>query len=188
MIIYRKRSDQKREIATRRSQEFEADKACPTCKGTLKIAETQKDRTTYICTKCGEVATFTTKPNLAKPPKSKKMSALTLRDRTTQGYRSKRNGTIPINKNLESTIAEIRKAMAGTCVISFEYISSDGGRTVRSAEPYKLTTKGEEPILYGFDLDAGGIRIFKLVGMYSVEMQQYLFKPRWGIEDKLNEG
>lgn len=188
MIIYRKRSENKRQLATQHARDFEANKECPACRGALKIAETQTDRVTYICTKCGEVATFTAKPLLDKPPKSTKMNALTLRDRTTQGYRGKRSNFLAVPKDLKKTIDEIKKAMDDTCVISFEYTSADGSKSARSAEPYKLTLKSGEPILYGFDLDAGSIRVFKLAGIASLEIQQYLFKPRWNMEDKLNEG
>jgi ribosomal protein S27AE len=187
MIIYNKRSNSnKRVIAERRAQEFEAAKECPACSGALKIAELHKDRTTYVCTKCGEVATFTSGPKFAKPPKSKHATAITLRDRTTKAYKGKSDG-VSVYKDVKDILTIVRRAMSSICVISFEYVASDGAKSARSVEPYKLTLKGGEPILYGYDLDAGSIRIFKLAGMSAMEVQQYLFKPRWEMEDKLDE-
>jgi len=180
--IYHKRSKNRQALA-------KVGKVCPSCKSNkLELTEPEKDRTTFTCRKCGSISTFTKLPETTTSKKEpvKKLSMITLRDRASDQPESPRQK--PLEKeSMHSTLAVIRKSMKETSVLSFDYVASDNNKSSRNAEPYKITTKNGETILFAYDLESGGIRTFKIGKMSYVEKQSYAYEPRYPIEDKLKE-
>jgi len=182
MYIYQKRSKNRQVLSGR-------GKVCPSCKSSkIVLTEPGKDRTTFTCQKCGSISTFTNKPDLSKPKKqaTKPVSAITLRDRTVKTEDS-RPTKVLANESMRSILEVIRKAMKDTMVVSFDYIAADDKKSSRTVEPYKITSKKGEMILFAHDLEGSSIRIFKIRNMSYVEPQPYAYEPRYDIEDKLKE-
>jgi predicted DNA-binding transcriptional regulator YafY len=182
MYIYNKRSKKRQRLATK-------GKVCPSCKSDkMKLTEPGKDRTTFTCQKCGSISTFTKLPETTKTKKEpiKSLSAITLRDRSSE--REERPTKKPLeNESVYSILETVRTAMDKTEVISFDYTASDNKKSSRNVEPYKITSRKGEIILFAYDLESGGIRTFKMKNMSYVEKQPYAYKPRYDIEDKLKE-
>jgi predicted DNA-binding transcriptional regulator YafY len=184
MILFRKRSKQKAKLAKKEANEQSNTKRCPSCGELAKLAESGKDRETYFCEACSNTSTFTHAPaNQIDEPKVKKMSTMTLRDRSSKSKQKMPKAVAELKKDEAASVTTIREGMESTSLLAFEYQSSDGKRSSRMVEPYKLTKKNGEIILYGYDTEAGGIRTFKLKAMSFVEKQSFSFKPRWDIED-----
>jgi len=158
----------------------------------MVLTEPGKDRTTFTCQKCGVISTFTELPNTKRSGKEpvKKMSAITLRDHTTEHGTQTPPKTLLNTSKKESastTLNVVRKAMSSTSVVSFDYVASDNKKSSRNVEPYKITHRNGEIILFAYDLESGGIRTFKIKNMSYVGEQPYMYKPRYPIEDKLKD-
>jgi len=156
----------------------------------MKLTEPGKDRTTFTCQKCGAISTFTHAPETNKNKKEpvKKLKAITLRDRTAEREeKSKPKPKSLENESVYSILEVIRKCMKDTVILSFDYISSNKKKSSRNVEPYKITSRNGEIILFAYDLEGGGIRTFKLKNMSYVDPQSYAYEPRYDIEDKLKE-
>ena len=182
MYLYHKRSKHRQKLAQK-------GKICPSCKSTnLKLTEPGRDRTTFTCQDCGAISTFTKLPDTAihKSVTVKNLSAITIRDRSSE-YPTKHNIQSLKNESIYSVLEIVRKAMKDTVILSFDYVSSDGTKSSRNIEPYKLTNKNGSIVLFGYDLENGGIRTFKVKNMAYVEQQEYAYKQRYAIEDKLKD-
>lgn len=187
MIIYRKKSDKKLSLATQAVKRRIDTGRCPSCGKPLELVEAGKDRNTFHCQNCNSTSTFTKLPieRTSEEPKTKRLGALTLRDRTTPAYRQSENvDAKPLGQTGQQTIFSVRDCMQKKSLVSFSYIV-DKKKATRIVEPYKLCLQNGEPILYGYDVESGGIRIFKVAKMDNVESQNYSFEPKWPIEDKL---
>ena len=188
MIFYRRRPRHQVDLAKKGAAALQSRK-CPHCREELTLAEIGKDRDMYLCAKCGDVATFTRLP--FEEPKTKKLNTLTLRDRTTKAYKHCESANKAASKNVpkevNSVLKKIRKGMKESVVIGFDYEDTGGKVTERIVEPYKLTIKGGNIVLFGYDIEVQGIRIFKLCNIASVADQPYSFKPRWDVEDYLKD-
>lgn len=156
----------------------------------MELTESGKDRVTYTCQKCGAINTFTYGPNFSNPKKKKesvtKLSAVLIRDHSSK----EKNNTVPKQTQAEppkQILSLIREAMADTVVFSFDYVTSDNKKSSRNVEPYKLTRRNGDLILFAFDLESGGIRTFKIHSMSYAAKQPYAYKPRYDIEDKLKD-
>jgi predicted DNA-binding transcriptional regulator YafY len=182
MYIYNKRSKNRQVLSTR-------GKICPACKSpNMKLTDPGRDRTTFTCQKCGSISTFTNAPTVDKPKKDpvQKLSRITLRDRSSE--REQITKPKPLEKeSIQSILEVVRKAMKDTMIVSFDYRASDDKRSSRNVEPYKITHKNGDVILFAYDLESGGIRTFKVRNMSYVEPQPYAYEPRYEIEDKLKE-
>jgi len=180
--IYRKRSKNQQILSG-------VGKICPGCKSNkLELTEPGKDRTTFTCKKCGSISTFTDAPYTSKTKKEapKKLSAITLRDKSDTHVESPRQRPLH-NEPIANVLEVIRKSMKDKLILSFDYIASDAKKSSRNIEPYKITNKNGEVVLFGYDLENGGIRTFKLGKMSYVENQSYGYEPRYAVEDKLKE-
>ena len=188
MIFYKRKGGIKTALARKSAEEFKNEKKCPHCQGELVLADQGKDRDTFLCQKCGDVATFTRRP-FEDAPKTRKLNTLTLRDRTTKAYKHcdspNKKPLKDMPKETGVVLKKIRKGMAEHVLVGFAYEDAQGTRTERVVEPYKITIKGGEIVLFGYDIESQGIRIFKLGSIAAIDSQPYSFKPRWEIEDKL---
>lgn len=192
MIFYKRRTDRKAQLARKTVQECKRESKCPSCGNPLHLAEREKDRDMFVCESCNSVITFTKAPAEPANKADKKFSSFTLRDKTdhrkVENIGKNTDSRKPDQtKNATGMIDIIRTAMVGNYIVSFEYVDAAGNKSTRLAEPYKLTKRNGELVLYAFDLDGSSIRMFKLCGMGCLEQQAYGFKPRWDIEDKLLE-
>jgi predicted DNA-binding transcriptional regulator YafY len=183
MAIYYKRRNKQGRPAKADQKKYRDKKICPSCGGHLKLSEEGKDRDTYSCTRCASLITFTNGPRKDAP--EKKYSTFVLRDKSP--LTPERTKPVLRTENMEKNLGTIRSCMEDQLILSFDYAASSGKKSVRNVEPYKLTQRGGEPILYAYDLEAEGIRTFKLGGMTYVEKQSYAFSPRHVFEDKLAE-
>jgi len=165
-------------------------KECPGCGGPLSFVETSNNRDTFFCEKCDSTVSFgKSVDQITKNKKSKKMNLITLRERPAKHSKEKsvvddvHADAPPQGKPVEA----IRAAMGSKSVVDFAYYSKGAkDPSSRSVEPYKLTMNSAgEIILYGYDLDAGSIRIFKIGRMRGIEKSVFTFTPRWDIVDKL---
>jgi ribosomal protein L37AE/L43A len=183
VYIYKKRSKHGKVLAQR-------GKVCPSCKSTdMHLTETGKDRSTFTCQKCGAINIFTNGPNETTPQKkqdnsTKKLSVVMLRDHTSHKSTVPEQPPVPV-ESINETLQVVRTAMTDAAIISFDYISSDNKKSMRNVEPYKITRRNGNIILYAYDLENDGIRTFKLTNMSYVAKQPYNYKPRFDIEDKL---
>jgi predicted DNA-binding transcriptional regulator YafY len=157
----------------------------------MKLTEPGKDRNTFTCQACGSISTFTQAPDTSnsntKP--ENKLSAITLRDKSTERIANKDQNKPKVleKESIKSMIETIRKAMNATTLLSFDYLSGDNKKSSRNVEPYKLTSRKGELILFAYDMDSEGIRTFKLRNMSYLENQPYAYKPRYDVEDKLKD-
>jgi len=180
--IFSKRSE-------RRNQLVKKGKVCPACNSTkMELTEPGKDRTTFTCLKCRSISVFTQTPQTSKTKKEtvKKLKGITLRDRSGEVKQNQKPKPLE-NESIYSMVDMIRKAMKDTVILSFDYTATNDTKSARNVEPYKLTSKNGETILFAYDLEGSGIRTFKVKNMSYVEKQDYAYKPRHPIEDKLKE-
>lgn len=185
MYIFSKRSKQRQALSRR-------GKICPSCHSdNLKLTEPGKDRNTFTCQACGAISTFTQAPNINEPKSQSenKFSAITLRDKSTEKMTNKDHSKPKVleKESIKSILEVIRKAMDANTILSFDYVSKDKTKSSRNVEPYKLTSRKGELILFAYDMDSEGIRTFKLRNMSYLENQPYAYKPRYDVEDKLKE-
>jgi predicted DNA-binding transcriptional regulator YafY len=182
--IYHKRSKKRQQLAKR-------GKICPSCKSNkIELTEPGKDRTTFTCQKCGAISTFTNAPETTRTKKEpvKKLSAITLRDRSSERQEPSRQKPKTLeNESAYAMLEVIRKSMKDKVILSFDYVASDDKKSSRNVEPYKVTSRNGEAVLYAYDLESGGIRTFKIKNMAYVENQAFAYEPRYDIEDKLKE-
>ena len=182
MYIYNKRSRNKQVLSAK-------GKMCPSCKSTkMKLTEPGRDRVTFTCQDCGAISTFTNIPNINKKKEDpvKQFSTLTLRDRSIEKQETPSPKAFK-NETIQSILNVIRTAMSDKVIISFDYIASDNKKSARNVEPYKITSKNNELVLFAYDLESSGIRTFKIKNISYIEKQPYAYEPRYKLEDKLKE-
>lgn len=190
-ILYKRNHPLKKALAKKQAEEFEQARECPECGGNLKLTEQGKDRNTYWCEKCNATSSFTNGPQRTKTePRTKKMGAITLRDKSTQRNYTKEK-LAPIyqkNEKAPENLETIREAMGDSNIISFEYHAEDGNKSTRNVEPYKISRDSfGNVVLYAYDLEKDGIRVFKLKNVAEINKQPYAYTPRWDVEDKLKD-
>ena len=83
----------------------------------------------------------------------------------------------------------IKTAIISTKIVSFDYFSSYGEKTLRTVEPLKLVFKGQGWYLYGFCRLKGEFRIFKITRIRNMNLLNETFKREipidiWGDGDK----
>lgn len=188
MYVFRKRSKIKNELAKHKSREVNR-KLCPGCSAELSFVESTADRDTFICNKCDNVISFGKSiDKLNKKTNDKKLNLITVREKPSEKSTKGTNQTVDILA-VAGYVGTVREAMDSCSVLSFLYTGSRGIDDVpRSVEPYKLTASASgEVLLYGYDLDANSIRLFKLGGMVDMQKTEYTYVPRWDIIDKLDK-
>lgn len=185
MFIYRKPSKKREQLARKQAREYKENRTCPGCGGNLELTEAGKDRNSYVCVKCGAVATFTISLPEAKQQKETKLKLITVRDKSKKEKPEKPKIE---NEELQVVLDTIRESMEEKRLLAFVYVDRTGRKSGKTVEPYKLTMDGSgNPILYGFCTEAEGTRMFKLAKMFKLEIQTFPFKPKWDMEDKLAE-
>ena len=70
----------------------------------------------------------------------------------------------------------IKTAILSTKIISFDYFSSYGEKTLRTVEPLKLVFKGQGWYLYGFCRLKSEFRIFKITRIRNINLLNEAFK------------
>ena len=83
----------------------------------------------------------------------------------------------------------IKTAILSTKIVSFNYFSSYGEKTLRTVEPLKLVFKGQGWYLYGFCKLKSEFRIFKITRIRNINSLNETFKRDipiniWGDGDK----
>jgi len=83
----------------------------------------------------------------------------------------------------------IKTAILSTKIISFDYFSSYGEKTLRTVEPLKLVFKGQDWYLYGFCRLKSEFRIFKITRIRNMNLLNETFERDipidiWGEGDK----
>ena len=83
----------------------------------------------------------------------------------------------------------IKTAIISTKIVSFDYFSSYGEKTLRTVEPLKLIFKGQGWYLYGFCRLKSQFRIFKITRIKNINLLNDIFKRDipmdiWGEGDK----
>jgi len=190
VVVFRKRSKLKAILARNKIALNMKNHTCPACSTPLQLADKGKDRDMYLCNKCNSTITFTKSPAEVGPVKEgkiKQLNSFALRDRSKEVRKSEKSVDNDVGDDAKSVglVAQVREGMSGRKMLSFVYIDSEGRKSARTVEPYKLTTKDGQIVMYGYDVEAQGIRVFRLGRISALEKQEYEFKPRWDIEDKL---
>ena len=83
----------------------------------------------------------------------------------------------------------LKTAIISTKIVSFDYFSSYGEKTLRTVEPLKLVFKGQGWYLYGFCRLKGEFRIFKITRIRDINLLDETFirdipSDIWGEGDK----
>lgn len=188
-VFYSRKSKIKKEEARKEASNLDEEVFCPLCGYEAKLIEIYQDRKSYKCTKCQKISTFTVLPKNAKTGKPKQRKepepkGILIRDRSKEVKKEQKEQKIEVEDQEAPKMDPISNSMKNKNVLTFEYISKDGNKSVRSVEPYKVTKdKKGNIILYGFCLAGKGIRVFKLNGMKNIKSTEKPFKPRWPVED-----
>jgi len=82
------------------------------------------------------------------------------------------------NRNIQSHLETIKKALQERKMLSFEYADRHGNKTARRAEPYQLVLKGSHWYWQGFCHKRSDFRLFKLTRMSNLLMEEESFVPR----------
>lgn len=187
-ILYKKRHPHKKEAGKQAASDKGDVHHCPRCGNESKMIEQHRDRSSYKCTKCNALSTFTNLPGKPNTKYKKKGPApgIVVRDRTKERQEESVQEAPADTEAFSLNINVLHESMVSTQRVSFEYMDLKGNRTIRDIEPYKLmkNRKGEI-ILYGFCKASKGIRTFKLQRVFGVRLLDDVFEPRWAIEDKL---
>lgn len=188
VVLYKKRTNKNPQTARNKIKDCRQEGRCPACGEGLKLTEAGKDRDTFACEKCKSTVTFTKSPfeQPSQRKHEKRMGAITLRDKSTRSTHKENPREFGFSSTADvAVLSKIRDCMTSHNLINFDYTDSNKVTTARTVEPYKLTKRNGDIILYGYDVEGNGIRVFKISRIAALEKQSYSFKPRWEIEDKL---
>lgn len=184
LYIRQKRSKVKDKLVQHRLKEKLTSRVCPKCSGQLD----QVEGDVYHCPKCRETSTLSPlPPHVVKKSKEIQLGAIKLVDKSRDRKYDYTNKTGSARGVSADVITMIRKAMQEKKLLQFDY-PRDKDLVSRITEPYKLALDGSKNlVLWAYCTEAEGIRIFKLDKIKNMSMQEYTYKPRWEIEDKLDE-
>lgn len=183
LYIRRRRTDVQKKLVQKKLKQH----VCPTCNGDLKKLAGEKDNV-YACEKCNVTSVFGPAPqkNSAQFGTIKFVDKSKEHEKKKYDYRNKVEDSPA--REISAIVSTIRKAMVETKLLQFDY-PRDKAIVNRVTEPYKLAVDGSNNlVLWAYCTDAEGIRIFKLDKMKNIAMQDYTYKPRWEIEDKVENG
>ena len=82
------------------------------------------------------------------------------------------------NQNIQPYLEAIKAALQNCRLLSFEYITHHGNKTVRTVEPYQLVLKSSHWYFYGYCYYRNDYRLFRLSRMSNLQIQQETFVPR----------
>lgn len=86
---------------------------------------------------------------------------------------------------LTQKIDQIKKAVRGRCIISFQYYARKGSCR-RRIEPYRLVFKWSSWYVFGYCQDRNAYRLFKLNRLWDLITQDEVFFPRDISEGDMN--
>lgn len=181
-------------------------KCCLDCGASIKEVSKKENTSVYICTRCSTQITVESKKDLKNAsPKSAgvsrtrtgKSGGILVRDRSKENMKKELNEKEAVQdtnqekpkevNQVEENLKKIQASLKETKILQFTYVDSKGNKSVRSVEPYKILTKGNNVLLYGFCLEKNEIRTFSLGSIIDLDMQQFTFQPRWPIETNSDE-
>lgn len=82
------------------------------------------------------------------------------------------------NRNIRPYLETIRTALQDCKLLSFEYTTHRGNKTVRTVEPYQLVLKSSHWYFYGYCCTRNDYRLFRLSRMSELQMEQETFVPQ----------
>jgi hypothetical protein len=85
---------------------------------------------------------------------------------------------IPFGTRNLQHIEKIKSSSGNKNLVQIKYRDKKGNVSTRNVEPYKIN--GED--FWGYDVDKGGIRRFKIRNLRSVKSTQLSYEPRWVVE------
>lgn len=183
MYIYRKRP--KNNLLKAQIDNAIKKKICPKCSQPCVSVRTNENVLTLYCPKCESTINFgnMTVDGLPKE-KETQIGPFTVRDKS--GQRQERKPQV--KQDFAEAISIIREAFKQKKLLKFVYTGHNKQRGPREVEPYKLKLDGSGvPMLYGYCIEQDAIRLFKLEGMSSIELSDMEYKPKWPIEDALEQ-
>jgi len=185
-ILYRKKSKTKKEIAKITAGTEQPSRPCSSCGEEAKAIEVYPNYSTYRCTKCKTLATFSATTEQNNNAKVKKMGAIILRDRS--GEKEKKEKTYseetPLTEEQPDSLPIIQEGIKNKKLLSFKYVDQNGNVSKRTVEPYKVTKRGRDIILFAYCIDNKGIRSFKLEKIVNIEVLPYNFEPKFPVEEE----
>jgi len=188
LYIRRRRTAVQKKLVQQKLKNQLDQRICPTCNCKLEKLAGEKDNV-YACNKCN--ATIILGRIVPKNSKEVQLSAIKLIDRSEERQKKKydyRNRVEDAAQEVSAVVATIRRAMTETKLLQFDY-PRDKSMVGRVTEPYKLAVDGgNNLVLWAYCTEAEGIRMFKLDKIRNVAVQEYAYKPRWDIEDKVENG
>ncbi|HBF38707.1 MAG TPA: YafY family transcriptional regulator [Firmicutes bacterium] len=82
------------------------------------------------------------------------------------------------NKDLQTNLEKIKKALDDSKYISFQYFDGSGKKSDRKIEPYQLVLKEGSWYLQGYCTSRQDFRVFKIPRMSALEIINSIFTPR----------
>ncbi|HQL05741.1 MAG TPA: YafY family protein [Treponemataceae bacterium] len=82
------------------------------------------------------------------------------------------------NRNIQPYVEYIQTALSENRLLSFDYADRRGSKTSRQAEPSMLVLKNSQWYFQGYCRTKNDYRLFKLVRMSNLHMQDEVFIPR----------
>lgn len=82
------------------------------------------------------------------------------------------------NRSIQAYLELIEAALLESKLLSFEYTAQHGIKTMRTVEPYQLVLKDSHWYLQGYCLCRNDFRLFKIVRISNLQMQEEIFAPR----------
>ena len=88
--------------------------------------------------------------------------------------------------NVQPYLEDIKAAIQGSRLLTFEYIAHHGVETSRTVEPYQLVLKSSQWYLHGYCHKRNHFRLFRLSRMSKLELCEETFTPRDHQKPNLN--
>jgi len=186
MYITRRRSPVKKKLIQEKLKRNIATNTCPACQGSMEIIESKEDSDVYVCKKCHATNTFAKHSSyVANKSKELQLTAFKLVDKSKDKKYDYRNKEQKPKEIASDALAVIRKAMTEKKLLQFDY-PRERDLITRVTEPYKLAFDGSKNlILWAYCTEAEGIRMFKVEKIKNLQVKEYTYTPRWGMEDKV---
>lgn len=82
------------------------------------------------------------------------------------------------NEDVQTYFEMIKTALQENKLLSFEYISHSGNKTMRTIEPYQLVLKSSHWYVQGYCHKRNDFRLFRLSRISNLQMKKEIFTPR----------
>lgn len=189
MYITRRRSPVKKKLIQEKLKKNISTNTCPSCRGPMEMIESKEDSDVYACKKCHATNTFAKHSSYVQnKSKEVQLNTFKLVDKSKERQYDYKNKEKKPGEVALDSLAVIRKAMTEKKLLQFDY-PRERDFVTRVTEPYKLAFDGSKNlILWAYCTEAEGIRIFKVEKIKNLQVKEYTYNPRWGIEDKVANG